>query len=278
MSGFVSWLSKRRVARALAYRVLPGSTRASLAAAAYDMYEDPSERFYARIYLEHILSAIRSRLSNPNPRVLDMGCGHGRLAIPLAKLGYEVLAIDKSDVALRSARMHAAEEGIAVDFRKCDIFSEVLEAGRFDVVTAIETVRGNLDQATRLLAEASKYVTDSGIFAMSIRTRYYQIACHIWNSDYQAALMVATGAGDTRWLEPGDLREILRTGGYDSIEVVGIGVISGIERDPLSLLSTPGNLTETQQRLLEQIEVQLGRIEEVSGCGRYMLALAQRSR
>jgi SAM-dependent methyltransferase len=52
------------------------------------------------------------------PRVLDVGCGIGRLAAPLAARGYEVTGLDISIEALRMAKQHAPEAAyIALDQR-----------------------------------------------------------------------------------------------------------------------------------------------------------------
>lgn len=48
-------------------------------------------------------------------RVLDLGCGDGRNAIPLARAGHRVTAIDRSRPALAALRRAAAREGCAVE-------------------------------------------------------------------------------------------------------------------------------------------------------------------
>ena len=73
-------------------------------------------------------------------RVLDIGCGGGILSEPLARLGAEVVGADPSLANIEAARMHAAEAGLAIDYRGTT--AEVLaDAGeRFNVVLAMEVV------------------------------------------------------------------------------------------------------------------------------------------
>jgi 2-polyprenyl-3-methyl-5-hydroxy-6-metoxy-1,4-benzoquinol methylase len=45
-------------------------------------------------------------------KVLDLACGPGRFAIPLAKRGYRVLGFDLSAVYLEQARAKTEEQGL----------------------------------------------------------------------------------------------------------------------------------------------------------------------
>ena len=48
---------------------------------------------------------------------LDVGCGAGLLAEPLARLGATVTAIDAAPELIEVAREHAAGQGLAIDYR-----------------------------------------------------------------------------------------------------------------------------------------------------------------
>jgi len=73
-------------------------------------------------------------------RLLDVGCGGGLIAEPLARLGAEVTGIDPGEDTVAAARIHAAQQGVEIDYRATTI--ETLEATgeKFDVVTALEVV------------------------------------------------------------------------------------------------------------------------------------------
>jgi SAM-dependent methyltransferase len=70
----------------------------------------------------------------PGPKVLDIGCGTGNLAIALARRGYQVTAIDISRVAIGMARAKAAAEGLTVHFEVQDATDLSLPSGPFDSV------------------------------------------------------------------------------------------------------------------------------------------------
>ncbi|WP_273568527.1 class I SAM-dependent methyltransferase [Maribacter halichondriae] len=54
-------------------------------------------------------------------KVLDMGCGQGRDAIPIARLGYEVMGIDNSKVGIEQMLQVAEKEGLNLKGKVSDI-------------------------------------------------------------------------------------------------------------------------------------------------------------
>jgi 2-polyprenyl-3-methyl-5-hydroxy-6-metoxy-1,4-benzoquinol methylase len=52
-------------------------------------------------------------------RVLDFGCGLGRNALPLARLGFAVVACDVAEAGPRFTRERAGEEGLEVEVAAC---------------------------------------------------------------------------------------------------------------------------------------------------------------
>lgn len=63
-------------------------------------------------FLAFLLARVR-----PGMRVLDVGCGAGRYALPLAHAGAQVEAIDASPAMIEALRADAAAQGLAIDAR-----------------------------------------------------------------------------------------------------------------------------------------------------------------
>jgi 2-polyprenyl-6-hydroxyphenyl methylase/3-demethylubiquinone-9 3-methyltransferase len=95
--------------------------------------------------------------------VLDVGCGAGLLAEPLARLGGRVTGLDASPEVINVAREHAAAMGLEIDYRAGDV--QELE-GRFDLVTAMEVIEHVADPALFVKALAKRLATD-GLLIMS---------------------------------------------------------------------------------------------------------------
>lgn len=72
----------------------------------------------------------------PGTRVLECGCGTGRTACYLARLGARMTAIDRSPAMLEKARLRGEREGVAVDWVVGDVCHLPFADGRFDLVLA----------------------------------------------------------------------------------------------------------------------------------------------
>ncbi|MGC3864074.1 class I SAM-dependent methyltransferase [Micromonospora chersina] len=68
------------------------------------------------------------------PKVLDVGCGGGDLAIALARRGHQVTGVDISRVAIDHARAKAAGEGLTVHFEVQDATRLSLPSAPFDSI------------------------------------------------------------------------------------------------------------------------------------------------
>ena len=70
----------------------------------------------------------------PRGRALDLGCGHARNSIFLARSGFSVEGVDFSQTAIDWAKERVGAAGVDVTLRQESVFDLTLEAGSYDLV------------------------------------------------------------------------------------------------------------------------------------------------
>jgi 2-polyprenyl-6-hydroxyphenyl methylase / 3-demethylubiquinone-9 3-methyltransferase len=127
--------------------------------------------------------------------ILDVGCGAGLFAEPMARLGGDVLGIDPTPTSIGVARRHAEETGARLAYRVATLEEIAAEPRRFDVVSAMEVVEHVADPA-RFVALAASLLKPGGLFLASTLNRTLR----------SFALAIVGAEYVLRWLEPGTHR------------------------------------------------------------------------
>jgi SAM-dependent methyltransferase len=103
-----------------------------------------------------------AEVADLNPgRALDLACGEGRNAVWLAEHGWEVTAVDFSEVGLAKAARLADERGVSVEWIQADLLDFVPAPGAFDWVAVfyLHVVAG---ERRPILARAADAVAAGG--------------------------------------------------------------------------------------------------------------------
>jgi SAM-dependent methyltransferase len=88
--------------------------------------------------------------------VLDACCGTGRQAVPLARLGYAVTAVDPCEAMLAEARRHADRDGLDIRFERAGFLDlPALALGSFDAVLALGNGLCHQDDGTDICGSLS---------------------------------------------------------------------------------------------------------------------------
>lgn len=94
----------------------------------------------------------------PPGRAIDLAAGEGRNALWLASRGWQVRAVDYSQVGLDKAARLAAERGLEVALERADLTTRPAEPGAYDLVIIAylqlpwTELEGVLDRAARSVA------------------------------------------------------------------------------------------------------------------------------
>lgn len=155
-------------------------------------------------------------------RLLDIGCGGGLVAEPMARLGANVVAIDASARNIGIASNHAARMGLAIDYRHTTAEDLVAAGETFDAVLSLEVVEHVADFGN-FLADCGTLVRQGG--AMVVATL---------NRTPKAFLLAIVGAeyvlgwlprGTHEWkkfVRPGEVSDALRGPGLAVTHMTGV--------------------------------------------------------
>jgi SAM-dependent methyltransferase len=151
-----------------------------------DEYDARFARFEAEgRYLHGEADLVAELAGDPPALVLDAGCGTGRVAIELARRGYDVVGIDTEAAMLDTARAKAPD----LEWMLADLSSAALPESRFDLVVAAGNVMIFLELGTEaaVMSNLARTVTPGGLVVAG-----FQVGRQLTLERYDA-LCAATG-------------------------------------------------------------------------------------
>ena len=155
---------------------------------------------------------------------LDMGCGAGLLAEPLARLGASVTGVDAAHENIGAARAHAAEAGLSIEYLSGGI--EAVAGRRFDLVCSMEVVEHVVEPAG-FVHGLARLIADGGLLLLSTpnRTPLSRLALITVGEGFG---MIPRGTHDwERFLKPEELTVLLADAGLDVIDTRGLAFSAG---------------------------------------------------
>jgi len=155
-------------------------------------------------------------------RMLDIGCGGGLLSEPLARLGAAMVGADPADANIAAARVHAAESGVAVDYRATTA-EALAEAGeRFDVVLAMEVVEHVADVDLFVKLTAGMVKPGGLMIAATLNRTIKSFALAIVGAEYVLRWLPRGTHQWDKFVTPEELERALVRGGLKVIDEAGV--------------------------------------------------------
>ena len=149
---------------------------------------------------------------------LDVGCGAGLLAEPLARLGAKVTAVDAAPELIEAARAHSAGQRLEIDYRAAAV--EQIE-GQFDLITAMEVIEHVADPASFLAAIAARLAPD-GLLILSTPNKT-ALSKLLMVGAAEAFGAVPKGTHDfEKFIPPDRMKQLLADAGLKCLDVEGI--------------------------------------------------------
>src|SRR5215468_1056563 len=176
----------------------------------------------------HLLNPVRvrfvgERVALPGAALLDVGCGGGLLAEALAREGARVTAIDLAPGMIEVARLHAAESGLAIDYRVAAAEELARESpGGFAVVTCMEMLEHVPDPAAMVATLARLLSPGGALFVSTLNRNLKSFLLAIVGAEYVLGVIPRGTHEYERLIVPSELARWARAAGLTLAELAGI--------------------------------------------------------
>ena len=166
---------------------------------------------------------VQERCALQHAQVLDVGCGGGLLAETLARAGARVTAIDLAPSMVETARLHALESGLSIDYRVED--AERLlntQAGKYDAITCMEMLEHVPDPSASMLVLGKLVRPGGDVFVSTINRNFKSFLLAIVGAEYVANLVPRGTHEYERLLKPSEIARFARAAALDVIDIAGL--------------------------------------------------------
>jgi 2-polyprenyl-6-hydroxyphenyl methylase/3-demethylubiquinone-9 3-methyltransferase len=155
-------------------------------------------------------------------RLVDIGCGGGLVAEPMARLGFAVTGIDAAAPAIDAARAHAEAGGLPIDYRVASAEQLAAAGERFDAAIALEIVEHVADRDA-FCAALGALVRPGGAFIGATLNRTAQsFALAIVGAEYLLGWLPRGTHDWNRFVRPSEFVLGLRRHGLAATRLKGL--------------------------------------------------------
>ena len=169
---------------------------------------------FTPVRIDYILQAIGRFFSiktNVKPslsglKILDIGCGGGLLAEPMARLGAEVTGIDVTAPAISAAKIHAESMQLAIDYQVITAEDLAASDAKFDVIYASEVIE-HVNNRSLFIKAVATMLAPNGVVVITTINRSLRALLFAKLALEYIVRLVPAGTHDPRkFVRPAELR------------------------------------------------------------------------
>ena len=170
--------------------------------------------------------AARAAASRAQPltglHILDIGCGGGLLAEPMARLGGSVTGTDVTEAAITAAALHASQNGLDIDYQCCTAETLASSGARFDVIYASEVIEHVADRGLFIEAIARMLQPQGVVIITTINRSLPALLLAKFALEYIVRLVPAGTHDPRKFVRPAELRAEFAAAGIMLDDITGL--------------------------------------------------------
>ncbi len=154
--------------------------------------------------------------------LLDIGCGGGLLSEPMARLGFAVTGADASERNIGTARAHAAQTGLEIEYLATTAEALAAQGRSFDVVLNMEVVEHVADVGA-YLAACTQLLKPGGVtFVATLNKTLKSLALAKIGAEYVLNWLPRGTHDWNRFIPPAQLEASLQETGLTLLKRQGV--------------------------------------------------------
>ena len=173
-------------------------------------------------YLRDVIE--RAGIDPVSSDALDVGCGGGLMAEDVARSGFRVHGIDPSAPSIETARRHAAQAGLEIDYSVGTGEQLPFADDSFDVVYCCDVLE-HVDNIDRVIAESARVLRPGGLYFYDTinRTLPAKLVMIKLAQEWNATSWMQPNTHDySQFIKPAELRACLHRHGLAEQQSTGL--------------------------------------------------------
>jgi 2-polyprenyl-6-hydroxyphenyl methylase/3-demethylubiquinone-9 3-methyltransferase len=155
-------------------------------------------------------------------RLLDIGCGGGLLSEPMARLGADVVGADAAEANIKTAALHAAQQGLDIDYRAITAEALVAQGEAFDAILNMEVIEHVADPQAFMTACGQLMKPDAIMFLATLNRTLKAFALAIVGAEYVLRWLPRGTHDWEKFITPKELENMAATAGLELYTSTGV--------------------------------------------------------